>query len=789
MALQTSARQGLAVASSELGPSIAVAVLAARTIRPSSAPTTPTPSFLRDAALRSPSSTLSRLNGHIGLSARCYSTVAARPLQPQPRAFVPTAMRLHPAFQSRTPVHVYNVFPKRFFSSSISRSLLANREEVANRNPGSPTAQNAFYQVLLKANMPAIVVERFQSGRFASNDATLESYHRALGMISSAAANNGAMPVAAPGTVSIAGAAGQSTPQIQAIGQAVAAHARGAGGSTATQAPGGPIHVVVNESFFGNVFRWVKFAAWFGLIAYVCMVVLSIAFEMVTTVKKTGNKVNSEVKAEKQTTKFGDVHGCDEAKEELLELVEFLKNPALFSTLGGKPPKGVLLVGPPGTGKTLLARAVAGEAGVPFHYMSGSEFDEVFVGVGARRVRDLFAAAKTHAPSIIFIDELDAIGAKRNARDAAYVKQTLNQLLTELDGFNQDSGVIIIGATNFPELLDPALTRPGRFDRHVRVDLPDVRGRIAILKHHARKIKASPAVNLEAIALVTSGLSGAELENIVNQAAIHASKAKKAAVDTVDFDWAKDKVIMGAEKRSMVIDPTEKEMTAYHEAGHALIRYYSKTSTMSLYKVTILPRGQTLGHTAYLPPLDRYSKTAKDYFSDIEAALGGLIAERLQYGPDGQTSGVSQDLVVATSLAYAMVARFGMSEKLGPMEFHSRFEYLSPATRELVESEVQRTLKDAQDRGIKLLTEKRKELDLLAKALVEYETLDVKEVEKVIRGEELVGRTKMPKGAVIMRPAGPSPLEGMTPFPGPGETETGGPPPPPVAPPPVGKTC
>lgn len=551
-------------------------------------------------------------------------------------------MRLHPAFQSRTPVPVQHVFPKRFFNSSISRSLLANREEVANRNPGSATAQNAFYQVLLKANMPAIVVERFQSGRFASNDATLESYQRALGMLSSGAvANSGAGTGVAPGAVTVGGAA--SPPQLQAIGQAVAAHARGGGGSTATtQSAGGPIHVVVNESFFGNAFRMVKFVAWFGLIAYVCMVVLSIAFEMVTTVKKTGSKVNSEVKAEKQTTKFSDVHGCDEAKEELLELVEFLKNPALFSSLGGKPPKGVLLVGPPGTGKTLLARAVAGEAGVPFHYMSGSEFDEVFVGVGARRVRDLFTAAKTHAPAIIFIDELDAIGAKRNARDAAYVKQTLNQLLTELDGFNQDSGVIIIGATNFPELLDPALTRPGRFDRHVRVDLPDVRGRIAILKHHARKIKASPAVNLEAIALVTSGLSGAELENIVNQAAIHASKAKKAAVDTVDFDWAKDKVIMGAEKRSMVVDPIEKEMTAYHEAGHALIRYYSKTSSSSLYKVTILPRGQTLGHTAYLPPLDRYSKTAKDYFSEIEAALGGLIAERLAYGPDGQTSGVSQ---------------------------------------------------------------------------------------------------------------------------------------------------
>ncbi|CRK36730.1 hypothetical protein BN1723_018632, partial [Verticillium longisporum] len=277
--------------------------------------------------------------------------------------------------------------------------------------------------------------------------------------------------------------------------------------------------------------------------------------------QRPGDKANnSEVRAENQTTKFADVHGATEAKDELQELVDFLRNPDKFSTLGGKLPKGILLVGPPGTGKTLLARAVAGEAGVPFFYMSGSEFDEVYVGVGAKRVRDLFTSAKDKSPAIIFIDELDAIGGKRNARDASYVKQTLNQLLTELDGFEQNSGVIIIAATNFPEALDKALTRPGRFDRHVTVSLPDVRGRIDILKHHAKKIKAAPEINFEAIAASTSGLSGAELENIVNQAAVRASRLKETAVTMRDFEWAKDKVIMGAERKT-VIGEKEKEMT------------------------------------------------------------------------------------------------------------------------------------------------------------------------------------------------------------------------------------
>jgi ATP-dependent metalloprotease len=430
------------------------------------------------------------------------------------------------------------------------------------------------------------------------------------------------------------------------VGQAVAAHRTGGNMAFSTGNGGnggknGPLHVIVDETFGSSALRWIRFLLWFGLVAYLSLVLVTMAVEGMTTFKRPGSKVDGmEAKAENQKARFADVHGCDEAKEELQELVDFLRNPDKFSNLGGKLPKGVLLVGPPGTGKTLLARAVAGEAGVPFFFMSGSEFDEIYVGVGAKRVRELFNAAKAKSPSIIFIDELDAIGGRRNSRDATYVRQTLNQLLTEMDGFAQNSGVIILAATNFPESLDKALTRPGRFDRHVVVSLPDVRGRIAILRHHAKKIKMGPDVNLEAIAARTSGLSGAELENIVNQAAIRASKAKANSVLQTHFEWAKDKVIMGAEKRSMVITPKEKEMTAYHEAGHALVAYYSKPNAFELYKVTILPRGQSLGHTAFLPEMDKYSYTVRDYMSIIDRAMGGKVAEEIVYGNEYVTSGV-----------------------------------------------------------------------------------------------------------------------------------------------------
>jgi ATP-dependent metalloprotease len=505
-------------------------------------------------------------------------------------------------------------------------------EETANKNPNNANVQYSFYQALLRANMPSIVVERYQTGQFASNVACETAYQKALSSLGQASDFGG-----------ITGQTGNlDTQQLQSVGQAIAARTRG--GNVAVSrgqgAKDSPLYVVVEETIGGMIFKWIKFLLYFSLVTYLCLAGVTLAIESLGSIRRVGGKADNEAKAEQQTARFSDVHGCDEAKEELQELVDFLKNPEKFSTLGGKLPKGVLLVGPPGTGKTLLARAVAGEAGVPFFFMSGSEFDEVYVGVGAKRVRDLFSAAKAKSPAIVFIDELDAIGGKRNARDAAYVKQTLNQLLTELDGFEQNSGVIILAATNFPELLDKALTRPGRFDRNVVVGLPDVRGRMAILKHHMKGVLAGPDVNVSTLAAGTPGFSGAELENIINQAAVRASKAKAPFVSMLDFEWAKDKVMMGAEKRSMVIAPKEKEMTAYHEAGHALVCMFTKGAS-PLHKITILPRGQALGITHFLPEMDKYSHTMREYMAQIDVSLGGKIAEEIAYGNDNVTSGVS----------------------------------------------------------------------------------------------------------------------------------------------------
>jgi ATP-dependent metalloprotease len=525
-----------------------------------------------------------------------------------------------------------------------SQNLLAHMEQTANNNPSSATAQNAFYAALLRANMPAIIVERYQTGHYATNPACQATYVKALERL-------GQTDAAA--TVGNAGFQGYnnglSQQQMQAIGQAVAAQHKGQNiaisgknnaGTVGAGDKNSPMYVVVDESLGSTIFKWVKFVAVFGISVYIALVMLTLIIETTGVLKKVGAVQNNEAKPEQQKARFSDVHGCEEAKEELQELVEFLKDPAKFSTLGGKLPKGVLLVGPPGTGKTLLARAVAGEAGVPFFFMSGSEFDEVYVGVGAKRIRELFNQARAKAPAIIFIDELDAVGGKRNERDAAYVKQTLNQLLTELDGFSQETGVIILGATNFPQLLDKALTRPGRFDRHVTVPLPDVRGRMAILQHHMKKVQVSTEVDVSAIARQTPGFSGAELENLINQAAVRASRNKQKEVANKDLDWAKDKILMGAERRSAVIREEDKIMTAYHEGGHALVAMFTLGAD-PLYKATIMPRGQALGITFQLPEMDRVSMSKKQMKAKIDVCMGGKIAEELIYGDEDTTSGAS----------------------------------------------------------------------------------------------------------------------------------------------------
>ncbi|KAL4882015.1 intermembrane space AAA protease IAP-1 [Aspergillus karnatakaensis] len=673
-----------------------------------------------------PSPTASR---YPSLSTRTYSTVT------------PLSNR---AYSPINPINVQRLDQKRFLFGGPSYSLLAQKEKTANNNPNSANAQNAFYQALLRANMPAIVIERYRSGHFTSNVISDAIYQKALERV------GGTSAVPAPAVNQAI-----NPEQAQIVGQAIAAQNAGGQVAISSKQPGtgakdAPLHVVVEESFGSTVFRWVKFFVTFAFVTYLSLVLITVIVETTGVLKNIKGPPTNQAQPEHQTARFSDVHGCDEAKDELQELVEFLLNPERFSSLGGKLPKGVLLVGPPGTGKTLLARAVAGEAGVPFFYMSGSEFDEVYVGVGAKRVRELFTQARTKSPAIIFIDELDAIGARRNERDQAYVKQTLNQLLTELDGFSQTTGVIILAATNYPELLDKALTRPGRFDRKVVVDLPDVRGRMEILKHHMKNVQIGTDVDVATIARGTPGFSGADLENLVNQAAIYASRNKQLKVLPKDFDYAKDKIMMGAESRSRVIQDKDKLLTAYHEAGHALVAYFSPSS-MPLYKITIVPRGMALGVTHFLPEMDMVSKSYIQYLSDIDVSMGGKAAEEIVFGEDQVTSGISQDLRNATQTAFTLVTRFGYSKKLGNVDLTVNYDSLSSETKQEIEAEVRRLVEEARQRAVNILTERRHELELLTKALIEYETLTKEEMEKVLKGEKL-DKLTLPSEAPLKLP-------------------------------------
>ncbi len=448
---------------------------------------------------------------------------------------------------------------------------------------------------------------------------------------------------------------------------------------------------------------------------------------------------------------FADVAGCDEAKQELEEIIDFLKDPQKFQRLGGRLPKGALLIGPPGTGKTLLAKAVAGEAGRPFFSMSGSDFVEMFVGVGASRVRDLFEQGKTHAPCIIFIDEIDAVGRHRGAglgggHDER--EQTLNQLLVEMDGFESNDGVILLAATNRPDILDPALLRPGRFDRQIVVDMPDVKGREQILRVHTRKIPLASQVNLERIAKGTPGLSGAELSNVVNEAALLAARRNKAAVDMTDLEDAKDKVMLGLERKSLVLTEEERRLTAYHEAGHALVSL-KVPGLDPIHKVTIVPRGRALGLTFSLPEQDRHNYTKQYILGRLAMAYGGRVAEELVFGAEKVTTGATQDIQQATEMARRMVTQYGMSEVLGPIavgdreseiflgrEVVQRHE-ISERTAEIVDTELKRLLGEAFERAKQILVEHRAELDRLASALLDRETLDRDEIELVVAGKPL----------------------------------------------------
>ncbi len=500
------------------------------------------------------------------------------------------------------------------------------------------------------------------------------------------------------------------------------------------------------------------------------LLILGVAFLALRQVQKGGGsgamgfgKSKAKLLTEKQgRVTFADVAGIDEAREELEEIVEFLRDPQRFSKLGGQIPKGVLMVGSPGTGKTLLARAIAGEAGVPFFTISGSDFVEMFVGVGASRVRDMFEQAKKSAPCIVFIDEIDAVGRHRghglgNSNDER--EQTLNQLLVEMDGFEANEGIIIIAATNRPDVLDPALLRPGRFDRQVVVPIPDIEGREKILAVHMKKVPLAPDVNPRTIARGTPGFSGADLANLVNEAALLAARRNKRLVAMQEFEDAKDKVMMGAERRSMVMTDDEKKMTAYHEAGHALVSMHEAASD-PIHKATIIPRGRALGMVMRLPERDNYSYHRDKMHANLSVSMGGRVAEELIFGYDKVSSGASSDIQYATGLARSMVTKWGMSDKLGPLQYEDTQDgylgyggtqrvMMSDETNKLIDSEIRALVDSGHARATDILKTEEAKLHLLAQALLEFETLTGDEIKQLLDN----GKIDRPDAPASSRPA------------------------------------
>ncbi len=503
------------------------------------------------------------------------------------------------------------------------------------------------------------------------------------------------------------------------------------------------------------------------------MLILGVAFFALRQMQKGGGsgamgfgKSKAKLLTEKQgRVTFADVAGVDEAREELEEIVDFLKDPSRFSKLGGKIPTGALLVGSPGTGKTLLARAIAGEAGVPFFTISGSDFVEMFVGVGASRVRDMFEQAKKNAPCIVFIDEIDAVGRHRghglgNSNDER--EQTLNQLLVEMDGFEANEGIIIIAATNRPDVLDPALLRPGRFDRRVTIPLPDIEGREKILLVHMKKLPLAPDVTARTIARGTPGMSGADLANLVNEAALMAARRNKRLVAMAEFETAKDRIIMGTEWKSLVMTDDEKKMTAYHEAGHALVRMHEPASD-PIHKATIIPRGGALGMVVSMPERDNYSYHRDKMFADLASVMGGRVAEEVIFGYEKVSSGASGDIKQATKLARAMVLRWGMSDALGPLEYEeeqgggylgysqSVRHSMSNETALLIDAEIKRLVDGGLNRAREVIKDNTEQLHLIAKALLEFETLTGDEIKQLLETGKM-DRPDKPAGTGVVAP-------------------------------------
>jgi len=567
------------------------------------------------------------------------------------------------------------------------------------------------------------VVQRFEAGAVGASEGAVGEYVKALVRLDRLD-SNALLRTIQRGAAAEMGAAGGV-----AGGSVGAAGVAAAGGAAGTSAA--PLYIRQVEPSFGSQF-W-KTVRTLGL-AFIVLSGVGAFLEDKGLGGRKGILSNKEIRPVMESdTKFDDVKGVDEAKAELQEVVHYLRDPRQFTSLGGKLPKGVLLVGPPGTGKTMLARAVAGEAGVPFFYTSGSEFEEMFVGVGARRVRDLFEAAKRSSPCIVFIDEIDAVGGKRSPKDQQYLKMTLNQLLVEMDGFQQNDGIIVIGATNFPESLDKALTRPGRFDRHVVVPNPDVEGRRQILESYFRKIPRAKDVDLKVIARGTPGFSGADLANLVNVAALKASMEKSQSVTMAAMEYAKDKIMMGTERKSAVISEESRKLTAYHEGGHALVALHTE-GAHPVHKATIVPRGMALGMVMQLPEKDESSVSYKQLLARLDVCMGGRVAEELIFGDKEVTTGASSDLQQATRLARAMVTKYGYSSKLGKAvhDYDDPGAGISTETRQVIEEEVKGILNAAYQRAQAVLRGHEKELHLLAKELLERETLSGQEIRKLL---------------------------------------------------------
>jgi len=634
-----------------------------------------------------------------------------------------------------------------------NRQQLQALEAEANQQHHNPQVQARLMRELVRVD-PEAAAARFESNRYAFNEPVVKEYLAALAKLGRLDRVNLAhLARKASGEGAAAGAGSGAF----AGGAAAAAAGGAAGGAAGSLGALGtaqqPVQVVMAEpGLKSQLWRTARFAA-------LSFLLFSAASALMEERGMPGGlSMNEKPEPVKESkTRFSDVKGVDEAKAELQEIVSYLRDPPKFTRLGGKLPKGLLLVGPPGTGKTLLARAIAGEAGVPFFYASGSEFEEMFVGVGARRVRDLFASAKRHSPCIIFIDEIDAIGGKRNPKDQHYMKMTLNQMLVELDGFESQDGIIVIGATNLPDSLDAALVRPGRFDRNVQVPNPDVEGRRQILELYLEKIPLAVGTKLINIARGTSGFSGAELYNLVNMAALKAALEDKMEVGTAELEFAKDKIIMGAERKSAVLTEESKRLTAFHEAGHAIMALFTDGAT-PIHKATIVPRGQALGMVTQLPDKDETSISLHQLLARLDVCMGGRVAEELIFGERNVTSGASSDLDQATRTARAMVTRYGMNELVGPVSIDLEDPGLSSDTKRLVETEVQKLLSESYARTQQTLKKYAREHHLIANALLDHETLTGDELRQLVKNGGLAKRSVGQKDGAKAAEGGQQPV-------------------------------